>query len=172
MPPEPKQTGLFSIEAIDGAQGLSRVRAYPSSLHLELLGDRGIRLTARDGEGAILWGFIVNPAMLGPDGRLKDTLHVVAVYEALARRVREWMEERDAGGALPRKATPVMITDRIDVLIQRLERVKKAVSSKKATEATMNRVDDVVSAIQDCEARLDQENLFRQVEGKLAGQRP
>jgi len=92
----------------------------------------GVRVTARDGDHKVLWGFIGSMEMI------KQVHCPVAVYETLQDLLCEELKKHELPTA--EEADPMLAADRaISALRDTTETLRKAITVKKVSEATIGR---------------------------------
>ncbi len=108
----------------------------------------GIRVTARDSEHRVLWGYV------GCEGTLKQVHCLVAVYDTLQGLLHEELEKRG-------KATGRRDGDPIEAALNVLERLEEttkwlrdSLQVKDATAATVERARSIAKIVSDADRQI------------------
>lgn len=134
-----------AIDAVD----ISPNRRIPGEVVLEPVLN-GVRVTARDAEHRVLWGFIGSKAML--------TQHhcPVAVYETLQELLGEELAKQ--GLPTPDHGDPMPEAQRaLAALQETLDGLKSSITVKKASPATLARARAIIRIANDAEKMISLE---------------
>jgi len=128
------------------SQDISPNRRIPAEIVFEPMGT-GVRVTARDAEHALLWGYI------GSEGALKHIHCLVAVYDRLQELLAEELRKRgvmksDAGEAVSSSV------DAIDELQATVDWLKEGLQVKKISDATLERARTIARIVSDANRQI------------------
>ena len=120
----------------------------------------GVRVTARDSQHRVLWGFIGSKEMI-------SQIHCpVAVYETLQELLGEELEKH----GLPKRETadPMQVAQRaLDALQATLDNLKSSITVKKVSDATQERAKAIARIANDADRMICLEtSSFKGIKGK------
>lgn len=143
------------IEGFD----ISPNRRISSELILEPMGT-GVRITARDADHRILWGFV------GSKDTLRQIHCPVATYETLQALLGEELEKRGLYSP-PSEDTQAAAMRALDSLDKTIAWLRKSVITIKATPATHERNRTIARIVSDANQQIVQEaNTLRGMKSK------
>lgn len=126
---------------------ISPNRRIPGEIVFEPAG-RGVRVTARDAEHRVLWGYI------GSKETVRQVHCLVAVYEALQSLLAEELAKR---GLFNPEAEPdpmVAAEEAFEALGDTVKRLRESLEVKKVTEATRERARFIARLISDADRQI------------------
>ena len=120
----------------------------------------GVRVTARDSEHRVLWGFIGSKDMI-------SQIHCpVAVYETLQELLGEELEKH----GLPKRepGDPMQAAQRaVDTLQETLDNLKASITVKKVSDSTLERTKAIARIASDADRMICLEaSSFKGIKGK------
>ncbi|HQF21769.1 MAG TPA: hypothetical protein PLT37_11090 [Kiritimatiellia bacterium] len=121
-------------------------RRIPAEIIFEPMGN-GVRVTARDGNHKVLWGYV------GSKETVKKTHCLVATYDTLQDLIAEELEKRglwQAEDAHPMKAAQ----DAIAALETTVQWLKAGLAVKKTSDATLERAKEIGRMARDANRQL------------------
>ncbi len=125
---------------------ISPNRRIPSEIVFEPVFN-GVRVTARDSQHRLLWGFIASKDMI-------SQIHCpVAVYETLQELIGEELDKR----GLPKRKTedPMQAAQRaVDALQDTLNNLKASITVKKVSDATLERAEAIARIASDVDSMI------------------
>jgi len=125
---------------------ISPNRRVPGEIVFEPLGT-GVRVTARDAEHRVLWGYV------GAKETVKQVHCLVAVYDALQDLLAEELEKC---GLFKRETTDSTMTAQIalDRLENTVKRLRDSIDVKKASDATAERAQIIARIASDADRQI------------------
>lgn len=132
-----------------GKRDISPNRRVPGEIVFEPLGT-GIRVTARDAQHRVLWGYI------GAKETVKQVHCLVAVYETLQELLAEELEKR--GFYRPDTPDPMIAArSALDRLEQTAQWLRGSLDVKKVSDATAERAKTIARIISDADRQISLE---------------
>lgn len=165
MPEEPDLFGKTFDQQLQIAgddiagRDISPNRRIPGEIVFEPVFN-GVRVTARDAEHRVLWGFIGSKDMI-------SQIHCpVAVYETLQELLGEELDKR----GLPKRedGDPMQAAQRaVEALQETIDNLKASITVKKASDATLERAKAIARIANDADRMICLEaSSFKGIKGK------
>ena len=130
-------------------RNISPNRRIPGEIVFEPMGS-GVRVTARDNEHRVLWGYV------GSKETLRQTHCLVATYETLQGLIGEELEKRDL--FKPESEDPMLVAQRSFAEIERtLKWLREGLDVKKISPATMERARTISRIVSDANRQISLE---------------
>lgn len=128
---------------------ISPNRRIPGEIVFEPMGT-GVRVTARDGDHKVLWGYV------GAMETVSQNHCLVAMYDTLQKLVGEELEKR--GMFSPEVEDPVSAAHKaIDCLEKTVAQLRESLNVKKVSDATLSRAQTIRRMISDADRQLSLE---------------
>ncbi len=120
----------------------------------------GVRVTARDKDHRVLWGFI------GSEGMLRHTHYPVGVYETLRTLLSEELKKHNLPTS--EEVDPLQAAKQaMSALRDTIDKLRDAITVKKVSKATMERAKAIVSIANDANRMICLEtSSFKGVKGQ------
>ncbi len=145
--PDPELFGKTFDQQLDlaghtiGDRDIAPNRRIPGEIVFEPLLN-GVRVTARDNNHRVLWGFI------GSIGMLKLDHCPIAVYETLQGLLSEDLKKHELPA--PKKADPMAAAEQaISALRETADKLREAITVKKVSQATIERATAIARVAND-----------------------
>ena len=128
---------------------ISPNRKIPGEIVIEPMGP-GVRVTARDAEHRVLWGFV------GSKETIRQIHCLVATYETLQTMVAEELEKRDLFS--PESQNPIEDVQRaFETLEETLQWLRNGLDVKKVSDATVERARAIARIVSDANRQISLE---------------
>ncbi len=128
---------------------ISPNRRIPGEIVFEPMAT-GVRVTARDGDHKVLWGYV------GAKETVSQNHCLVAMYDTLQKLVGEELEKR--GMFSPEVEDPISAAHKaIDCLEKTVTQLRESLNVKKVSDATLSRAQTIRRMISDADRQLSLE---------------